>query len=157
MLLSHGQATVERGFSVNRQIEVENLKERGIVAQRVIQDYIRCVGGVDQVVVDKAMLVAAASARQRYHDYLDEEKKNQAEEAKQKTKRKLLEDLEEIKSKRKRLTDDISSLFKTADDFANAAEKKGDLTLIAKSNSLRRTAKRKEEELQKVEENLNEK
>lgn len=28
LLLSHGQASVERGFSVNREIEVENIKER---------------------------------------------------------------------------------------------------------------------------------
>ncbi|KAL3204242.1 hypothetical protein MRX96_041305 [Rhipicephalus microplus] len=27
LILSHGQATVERGFSVNRQVSVENLKD----------------------------------------------------------------------------------------------------------------------------------
>ena len=27
LVLSHGQATVERGFSVNKEVEVENLKD----------------------------------------------------------------------------------------------------------------------------------
>lgn len=34
LLLSHGQSSVERGFSINRQIEVENLKKDSYVAQR---------------------------------------------------------------------------------------------------------------------------
>ena len=34
MVLSHGQATVERGFSIKKEVEVENLKQENIVAQR---------------------------------------------------------------------------------------------------------------------------
>ena len=41
LLLSHGQASVERGFSINRQIEVENLSEHSYVSQRTICDHIR--------------------------------------------------------------------------------------------------------------------
>ena len=36
LLFSHGQSTVERGFSINRQIEVENRKEHSYVAQRTV-------------------------------------------------------------------------------------------------------------------------
>ena len=36
LLLSHGQASVERGFSVNRQIETENMKDETYVARRRI-------------------------------------------------------------------------------------------------------------------------
>ena len=35
LLLSHGQASVERGFSVNKQMEVTNLQEDTFVAQRL--------------------------------------------------------------------------------------------------------------------------
>ena len=38
MVLSHGQATVERGFSINKEVEVENLKQENIVAQRIVCD-----------------------------------------------------------------------------------------------------------------------
>ena len=45
LLLSHGQATVERGFSINRQIEVENRKEYSYVAHRMVCDHISDIGG----------------------------------------------------------------------------------------------------------------
>ena len=44
LILSHGQASVERGFSVNRQIMVENMKEHSFIGQRLIQDYSPCWG-----------------------------------------------------------------------------------------------------------------
>ena len=32
LLMSHGQATVERGFSVNKEVAAENLTERSFIA-----------------------------------------------------------------------------------------------------------------------------
>ena len=46
LLLSHGQASVERGFSVNKEIEVENLLKHSLVAQRTICDYVEAGSGV---------------------------------------------------------------------------------------------------------------
>ncbi|TRY58840.1 hypothetical protein DNTS_006721 [Danionella cerebrum] len=36
LILSHGQATVERGFSVNKEIETGNMQEDTLVAQRLV-------------------------------------------------------------------------------------------------------------------------
>jgi len=38
LVLSHGQATVERGFSINKQVDTENLSEESVVAERIICD-----------------------------------------------------------------------------------------------------------------------
>jgi len=38
LVLSHGQATVERGFSMNKQVETEHLYEESVVAKRTICD-----------------------------------------------------------------------------------------------------------------------
>ena len=46
LILSHGQATVERGFSVDKEVEDENLKEHTLVAQRIVCDHVNSVGGV---------------------------------------------------------------------------------------------------------------
>ena len=40
LLLSHGQASIERGFSVNQQMEVDSLCENTFIAQRVVHDHI---------------------------------------------------------------------------------------------------------------------
>ena len=61
LVLSHGQASVQQGFSVNKETEVENLHEHSLVAQRIICDHLRAVGGVLNVPVKKKLLAAAAS------------------------------------------------------------------------------------------------
>jgi len=39
LLLSHGQTTVERGFSVNKEVETCNIKEETVEAQRLVCDH----------------------------------------------------------------------------------------------------------------------
>ena len=51
--LVHEQASVERGFSINKQLGVVNLQERAYVAQRIICDHIHSVGGLLNVVISK--------------------------------------------------------------------------------------------------------
>ena len=70
LLLSHGQATVERGFSVERHNLTE---EESIVSQRLICDYVRLTGGVANVEVTKELLISVKAARQRYQAFLDEQ------------------------------------------------------------------------------------
>jgi hypothetical protein len=40
LIMSHGNATVESGFSINKQILVENLNEHTLVCQRQVYDAI---------------------------------------------------------------------------------------------------------------------
>lgn len=40
LVLSHGQASVERGFSVNKEVMVENLREHSLIAQQIIYDHV---------------------------------------------------------------------------------------------------------------------
>ena len=46
LVQSHGQASVERGFSVNKEHEVKNLANQSLVAQRLVCDHINPVGGI---------------------------------------------------------------------------------------------------------------
>ncbi|GBN74494.1 hypothetical protein AVEN_110559-1 [Araneus ventricosus] len=46
LILSLGQATVERGFSLKKALEVENLKENSYIAQRMIIEAIKEAGDV---------------------------------------------------------------------------------------------------------------
>ena len=66
LLLSHGQASVERGFSISKEISVENMAEQTLITQRVIKDHLNNVGGVTKVSLSKELLASASSARQRY-------------------------------------------------------------------------------------------
>ena len=46
LVLSLGQTTVERGFSMNKQVETDDLYKKSIVAKRTICDYVAYVGGI---------------------------------------------------------------------------------------------------------------
>ncbi|KAJ4934609.1 hypothetical protein JOQ06_007395 [Pogonophryne albipinna] len=65
LVLSHGQASVERGFSINKELIVENQKVASLVAQRLIVCHIRSVGGVTNVQLTKELLNSVSGARQR--------------------------------------------------------------------------------------------
>jgi hypothetical protein len=66
LTISHGQATVERGFSTNKQVSVDNLQECSFVALRQISDYIKTVNGSLNVKITKSMISSVATARQKY-------------------------------------------------------------------------------------------
>ena len=38
--LSHGQTSVERGFSINKELLVENLHEESIVCEKMVYDHV---------------------------------------------------------------------------------------------------------------------
>ena len=71
LLLFHGQESVKRGFSVNKQLEVVNLQEGTYIAQRIICDHIHSVGGLLNVVINKPLFTAASGEKQRYQMDLD--------------------------------------------------------------------------------------
>lgn len=150
LLLSHGQASVERGFSQNKEIMVDNMSEHCLKSQRIIVDNIKHVGGIQNIQMDKPMLIAVSGARQRYYAYLDEKKKDKEREEKSKKRKSVLEEIQEISAKKKRFEKDITSLESSAVEFADKAEKQGKLTLIAKSNALRRAAKEKGETVKEM-------
>ena len=65
LLLSSGQASVERGFSVKRQIEeIKNMHETMYTSLRQICDHVKTVGGIQNVLIDKPLLLSVVSARQ---------------------------------------------------------------------------------------------
>ena len=64
-------------------------------------------------------------------------------------KRKLAEDeVQSLNVKKSRLEKDIQALIKSADTFSMQVEENSDLTMVAKSNSMRRSAKEKTVELE---------
>ncbi|KAF7708263.1 hypothetical protein HF521_017320 [Silurus meridionalis] len=71
LILSHFQATVKRGFSINKEVESDNIKEDTVVTRRLVCDYITQHGGVP---LSKALLQSVARARTRYRAHLEKEK-----------------------------------------------------------------------------------
>ncbi|GBO13838.1 hypothetical protein AVEN_181902-1 [Araneus ventricosus] len=88
LILSHGQASVERGFSVNRAIEVENLKDESYISQRLVYDYIKFCGGaaIFRKESELAKLRSALHSEENKVTDLTLEKQNLNDELKKKKK-----------------------------------------------------------------------
>jgi len=55
--LSHDQATVYRGFSVNAQLQVSNLTEDAFVAKHIVYDHLSSIGGLQNIDSSKTKLL----------------------------------------------------------------------------------------------------
>lgn len=95
--LSHGQATVERGFSLNTNLIVENLQEESIVAQRIVHDNISFNGGVLEIPLTKELLISVKGSHQKYLASLNAKKEDSKRE---KQKKKVREETEDLAKKR---------------------------------------------------------
>ena len=143
LILSHGQASVERGFSVNKEIECENLKAESLVAQRIICDYVRIAGGVLKVPMTNQLLVSAASARQRYTSFLESQREKNKLDTEKRKRKDLLDDISDIKKRKKQIDTDVEHLNKTTETLLEKAEQTGQLKFLCEGNANRRRMKEK--------------
>ena len=154
LILSHGQATVERGFSVNKDVSTENLSEHNLVAKRTIKDYLNHIGGIDKLVIEKPLLDYCHGARQQYLRYLDQKKDNEAEKKKGEKRKCAEEELHELKQKIKKAKQSVDYLVSEADKCAARAEEKQVLKILMLSNNHRKRANEKKLEVEKCEKKL---
>ncbi|GBM65240.1 hypothetical protein AVEN_239178-1 [Araneus ventricosus] len=101
-IFSHGNASVERGFSVNKTMLVENLKEQSLVNQRRAYDGIKFLGGVENVSITKRMLLADRGVRHLYRADLVRKEYLDKKASKTQEKRKLKNELQQLYNQKKK-------------------------------------------------------
>jgi len=71
LLISHGQASVGKGFSINKEMIVENQEVASLMAIRLIKDHVMSVNGVTNVnvAISREMVLAARCSRAKYMDF----------------------------------------------------------------------------------------
>ena len=124
LLLSHGQATVERGFSVDRQVDDDNLHADIFCCRRLICDTVAYYGGNSGMdTSNKALLLSCRSAWHKYQLDL-EQKKNYAMKDIVTQIRKAVDDGIQSRKRRKlELSADIDSLTASADTVSRKGRK----------------------------------
>ena len=78
LVLAHGNAVPERGFSINNALLAKDrlsLDERSIVAERVVKDAVRILKGPANVMVTKELIQCARQAHHEYMVHLENEQK----------------------------------------------------------------------------------
>ncbi|GBN61425.1 hypothetical protein AVEN_71731-1 [Araneus ventricosus] len=153
LLLSRGQG----GFSVNKALEIENLKDASYIFQRVNHEFIKLSGAIYDLKITKEMRTAATSARAKYMQYLESERSKEKTETKQLKRKALEEEIDFLKQKKMFLQTDMHQTNEKANDLANEAEKSKDINLFIQSHELRKTISEKEIKINTLDVKLNEK
>jgi hypothetical protein len=108
LVMSHGNAAVESGFSVNEGMLVENLHEDSLVGQRVVYDAILNAGGVMAVNINKRMLQYVRSARSRWEEAL-KVKREQSKEKDLSSQKRLASEIQNLEAKKAKLVSDAAN------------------------------------------------
>ena len=66
MIMSHENANVERGFSINSDYLWENMKKKSLIARRMVFDSITVKGGLRNFEVSKQMILNVRNARAKF-------------------------------------------------------------------------------------------
>ena len=109
LIFFHGNAFVESGFSINKNVLVENMQEQSMISQRLILDQIKKCGGLPNIELSKSLINYCRNASRKYKQYLEDKKKTENLEQKQKAeKRKLEEHIKELQTKKLKLSNEHS-------------------------------------------------
>ena len=75
-VLSHVQSEAERGFSINNNLLVENLKTESLTAQRSVQDFINASEvSVDKMEIDNVLIKNCKAANSMHKQALEDKKR----------------------------------------------------------------------------------
>ena len=103
LLLSHGQASVERGFSVNKETIADNLSKKTPVGRHVVCDHVRTVGGVLSVSITKELMQSVSFSRKKYEQHLKQNKQEKSTKEKEQKRKHIQEEADELNQQQKRI------------------------------------------------------
>lgn len=154
LILSHGQSSIERGFSDNKDILSDNMNPETLVAFRRAHDGLKSEKKQIYECVTKNLLEHCSHAYHRYRSHLGEKKAQEEATEKDRRKKELTEELSKARKKLEIFKKTSIDLVAEADDLAKEAEKKNKLNLLVKSNALRAKSQSKRKEVEDEEKNI---
>ena len=145
----HGQADVERGFSVNKNLIVENMSDESLTAQRFVKDHMKYKEyKPHNMPIPKELFQSVKRSNASYKEAL--QAKSQQKLKKDKRLLEIDEELIQLNRKNSSLEEAINGYHLERDRYALEAEKKQNVELLKMSNSFKKTASEKETELEAV-------
>ena len=108
LILSHGNAAVESGFSINEQLLEENMREATVISQRIVYEGLLADGGILKIEIDDVMRCYVKQSHSVYLQALEKNKKEQTEGEKKTAARKEINSV--IRNLQKEKKDVLSSI-----------------------------------------------
>ena len=159
LVISHGQASVERGFSINRNASTANQSEGSLVARRIVRDHINYLGGLDNFSVTPPLIKTMKGANRRYKENQAEKKKENERKKKQSKKDELQEKIDTKKKTIKATENNIKDYDEQLYQHSTSLVKRAPSDIDAQqayqySLGLHKTKREAEDALKKLKEEL---
>ena len=156
LTLSHGQADVERGFSLNNAVLESNMKHNSVVSKRLIQDHLVSNNLKPHTMeINSKLRSSCRQARQWYHTHLEELKKENEQVSSDKAREIISMEIEELQGKisaldksSKLLDQKFVSFVRNSKEFSNMLE------TISEANALKRKSEEQIDDMRKLQETL---
>ena len=143
--ISHGQSQIERGFSINKEVMVENLQNKSLCAQRLVCDVLNSSKkDIHEIEITNKMVTSCKSARSRYVTALEEAKESQKRDANNNKRKLITDEIENVKRKRMEVELCVKSLNKDINVCCDKGETNHDISMFLKANALRKAVTQKE-------------
>ena len=141
LILYHGQSAIERGFNINKQLLVENLKPESLVALGRIEDRMRySEQSPETIKVPNKIIQSVKEAHSGYQSELAKHR-TEKEDTQKSIKRKIvIAEIKAVKKKGLKLANEISVLGGDADLLVTKAEKLLKFEFLKQVNQKRRIA-----------------
>ena len=100
-IIPNGQAQIERGFGVNKEMVIENLHAQSLCALRLVYDSINATKKeVDEIKISKKMLLSCKSAHSKYKIALEENQKAKNDTEKERKRKMISDEIASVKKRR---------------------------------------------------------
>ena len=129
LTLFHGQASVKRGFNINKAMLQPNLMSKSLTSQRLVYDHMKAhYSSAESVVITKQLRDSVKRAQKQHRIDLAERKKQESDNARKHKQDAIVTDIKELEAKKialekvekKLKTDSELLLIKAAEDAKNA-------------------------------------
>ena len=155
MTLSHGQAAVERGFSINNSLSIINVSEKSLVCKKLVKDHLLSnQQEAHTFPITSHLIHSVATARQKYKESLEEETKRKKEDDLTKEKKKVTHEIIALVQRREKLQKLHENLDVQFVSLMKQAEDKNDMTMVVKGNALKRRSERALERTKALDESI---
>lgn len=154
LVLSHGQASVERGFNINKTVNKFNISQDSIVARKLIIDHMQKKNiSPSKIDMSLSLVKSVKASRRRYATYLEEQKKAKVKDDADKQRDILQQEILEVSLQKDSLMKCCQCLEEEFVELVRKAEHDNEnmMNLIIKANGIKRKSEEKRKEIASLE------
>ena len=153
--LSHGQSSVERGFSINRDTAKTNMHKDTFIRRRLIKDHLISTASTPATFhIDQDLMISCTAAKMKYDQYMADEKKRKEKNEAEVVATSVASRIAEMEAEKLVLTKCNAGLLEKFTELFEKGCSKQDMNLMLQANGLKRKREENEATVAKIDKKI---